>query len=221
MSYAFMYASLKGHLKASYRHIVGRFIDATLIPLGLFASGVAFINVWAGLVLSSLWVSVRALMGVASRRPAPTVICSAILSISKIVVALLFMSPELWAYQGAAHTAVVGVAVVTASFLTPTGVSGVLTDIFPFLSKMLPFTYISFSRSLAVLWGIQQVLLAAANLVLLRLMAFETFYYAKPFLGWFMTVPTVLIGIVLLKRSVTKSRAVIPETTLDRFSGNS
>lgn len=223
MSYILVYLTLKKHFISDYRRVLGRFIDVTLMPLGLFACGVYLSSIWAGLILSSLWVSFRAVMGMAARRPAPTVICAAVLSFLKITVALVFMSPELWAYQGAAYTAVVGVGVATASFLAPASISGILTDIFPFLPKILPGTYAVFSRSLALLWGVQQVSLAGANVVLLQNMTFEKFYYTKPFLGWFMAIPTVLVGVVLLKRSAVKSIGQIDsiEATHGSVSGNS
>jgi hypothetical protein len=75
---------------------------------------------------------------------------------------------------------------------------------------MLGAAQSSFSRSVGVVWGAQQVLLACLNLVFLRLMPVQTFIVIRPFIGWTLAVPTFLVTLRILKRAVERNEQGLP-----------
>lgn len=194
----FLSVMLKG-LRKHYPTILWRFVDATLIPLALFFAGNYLRNVWAGLLLSSAWVCVRALTGLLKNKPVPTIIIAACLSITRVLVALLFMSPKLWAFQGASHTAIVGATLLVSSYKGSSLLTAATRDLFPFLSDMLGVMHATFSRNVGILWGAQQIFLAAVNVFAIRMLPLTTFIYIKPLLGWMLALPTLFLSFWCLK----------------------
>lgn len=195
----FLSVVLKG-LRKHYPTIIWRFVDATLIPLVLFFAGNYLHNVWVGLLLSSSWVCVRALTGLLKNKPVPTIILAACLSITRILVALLFMSPKLWAFQGASHTAVVGAMLLVSSHKGSPLLNAGMRDLFPFLSDILGVMHATFSRNVGIIWGAQQIFLAAVNVLAIRMLPLTTFMYIKPLLGWMLALPTLFLSFWCLKR---------------------
>jgi hypothetical protein len=197
-------------LRRCWRRVLWRLFDATLIPMALFLIGSRLNGVITGLLFGSSWVCSRAVIGVLRGKPVPAIVLAACFSSVRVGVAVLFMSPQLWVVQGVAHTASVG-ALLCATSLRGTSplLGNAINDVFPFLGRMLGAAQASFSRSVGVVWGAQQVLLAMLNLVLLRVMPVQTFIIVRPFIGWALAVPTFLVTLMILKRAVERNEKLL------------
>lgn len=210
MSYRMLLINLIEQLRRCWRRVLWRLFDATLIPMALFLIGSRLNGVITGLLFGSSWVCSRAVIGVLRGKPVPAIVLAACFSSVRVGVAVLFMSPQLWVVQGVAHTASVG-ALLCATSLRGTSplLGNAINDVFPFLGRMLGAAQASFSRSVGVVWGAQQVLLAMLNVVLLRVMPVQTFIIVRPFIGWALAVPTFLVTLMILKRAVERNEKLL------------
>lgn len=210
VSYKVLLLNLLEQLRQCWRRVLWRLFDATLIPMALFLVGSKLNGVFTGLLCGTGWVCTRAVTGVLRGRPVPAIVLAACFSSVRVGIAVLFMSPQLWVVQGVAHTASVGALLCATSLRGASPLLGnAVNDVFPFLGRMLGAAQASFSRSVGVVWGAQQVLLAMLNLVFLRLMPVQTFIVLRPFIGWALAVPTFLVTLTILKRAVERNEKAL------------
>lgn len=186
---------------ANWRLLLWRVLDSIVIPLVLFRGAYSLAGVWVGLGVATSWPCVRLLMRWHRGESGGMMLLAAVGQVLRLGVALLLASPDLWVVQGVAHTAGMGAVLAATGARGPSPlVDATLRDTAPWVGKLLGASQAAYSRSLAVLWGLEQIVLAGVNLFIATRVHIGTYLAIKPLIGWACAVPTLLISFVQLRR---------------------
>lgn len=190
------------HVLDDWRTLLWRLLDSILIPLALFRVTYALAGVWVGLGAATAWPCLRLLMRWRKGEPSGLMLLAAVGQLLRLGVALLLASPDLWVFQGVAHTAGMGAVLAATGARGPSSlIDTTLRDTVPWAQKLLGSSHAAYSRSLALLWGFEQIVLAGANLFIATRVHISTYLALKPLIGWACAAPTLAISIVRLRNS--------------------
>ena len=196
------YRALAKHACQDWKHTLWRFLDATVIPLAFFTITAAMFNVWSAMATSTAWTCGRLIYRRHRGEPAGTLVISAVVQVIRLAVAIVLMSPKAWAFQGVAQTAAGGAVLVATSVRGQASIVGAaVSDATPWVRRLLGGSHSSFSRTISIVWGVEQIVLAAANLLLATRLSLQTFMLVKPVLGWLMATPALLLSVRTLRRN--------------------
>lgn len=171
------------------------------MPTTLYLVCSQMFSLWWGIGASFLWTAL--LLIVRRRRDAARAHLSISLGFStlRFFSALLLSSPALWAFFGIAQTAFVGASVISFVALGKVHlIERVTHDLAPILRLYLGAGTTQLTQTLSVLWGVQQILLAGLNAVLVSTISIEVYLAVRPFLGLILAVPLLGVAGVLLQR---------------------
>jgi hypothetical protein len=185
-------------------------MEACVVPTVLYLVFSKMFSLWWGIGASFAWTSALLLIHRHRGTASSHLVISLGFSSLRFVSALLLSSPALWAFFGIAQTAFVGASVATFAAVGKVHlIERVTHDLAPILRSYLGATTGRLTQSLAVLWGVQQMLLAALNTALLATIPIETYLAIRPFLGFVLAAPLLAIATVLLRRH---RRSVLRDT---------
>ena len=197
------FRSLIMHAIGDWKHTLWRVIDTALIPLSLFYIAFAIGGVWPGMGAATAWSCLRLFQRYKSGTPSGTLYLAATVQLVRLLVAVILMSPRAWAVQGVAQTAAGGAVLMASGFRGPSLlVSNATGDATPWVARLLGASHAAFSRTMAVVWGFEQLIVAATNLVIAQRFSVGTYMVLRPLLGWAWAIPALLFSVRTLRKNV-------------------
>ena len=187
--------------RALLRTTLLRFIEACVIPTVLYLVCSHLFSIWWGIGASFAWTSLLLLVRRRRGTARSHLAVSFGLSMLRFVSALLLASPAMWAFFGIAQTAFVGASVISFAALGKVHlIERVTRDLAPILHSYLGAGATRLTQILSVLWGVQQIILAALNTLLMATLPIESYFAVRPFIGFFLAVPLLGVSALFLQR---------------------
>jgi hypothetical protein len=204
------------NLRAVARHAVPRFIECTLIPLGLFIVGLHVLGIWGAMLFGIGWVYAAIATRLMLRRKVPgLLVLGAVTLTARTAIAM------------AAHSAIVyflqpslGTIMVAGAFLFSVGLDKPLAarlaaDFCPLSLEVHGNQHVRrFFRRVSLLWAAAQAANAAITIWLLFSQSVSTFVVLRSVVSAGVTVSAIAISTLWFYRSMSRHGITIRVTPL-------
>jgi hypothetical protein len=193
-------------LRTLARHALPKFLESTLIPVGLFVGVLHFFGLWGAMVAGLGWSYAAVLRRVVARQRIPGLLLISTLTLTaRSVVAFTTGSSVIYFLQPTLGTALVAVAFVLSVLVGRPLAQRIATDFCPIPDHVTADAGVRRCfLGISLLWAVTCLVNASVSVWLQFTQSVGTFVVTKSLTQMTLTVVAVAISVLWFKRSVNK-----------------